>query len=257
MISEKYRKYLSVIKKFPNRKVLVVGDLMVDKFVYGSVSRISPEAPVPVVEVKKEMFLAGGAGNVANNIASLKGKAMLTAVIGNDITGRTITDNLKMLNINTDGVFIDDTRPTTIKTRVIAHHQQVVRVDKESKNVLSKEINQQISNYIEKVSKDVDAIIISDYGKGVVNKVLINKIISIANRNHLPVCVDPKVEHFAMYKKTTVITPNLQEATSGMRIILKSDTNEEIKNLGVKILNKLKCNSVVITLGERGMAVFE
>ncbi|MFN3967106.1 MAG: D-glycero-beta-D-manno-heptose-7-phosphate kinase [Endomicrobiia bacterium] len=250
-------KYLHYIEKFPNSKIFVIGDVMVDKFVYGTVSRISPEAPVPVVEITKETYLPGGAGNVGNNIVSLGAKVFLSGIVGDDDEGYRLIDHLKSLKINTDGIFVEQDRPTTIKTRVIAHHQQVVRFDKEKRISPKQKTFSQLIDYIEETLPKVDAVIISDYGKGVIQPAILKKAILLARKLNKPITVDPKVEHFLKYRKVTSLTPNLQEATLGMKITHKIESKEEIENLGLKILKKLDCDSVIITLGERGMAVFE
>ncbi len=250
-------KCLNYIQKFPKSKILVIGDVMVDKFIYGTVSRISPEAPVPVVEITKETYLPGGAGNVSNNISSLGAKVFLVGIVGDDEEGYRLIDHLKSLQINTEGIFVDQDRPTTIKTRVIAHHQQVVRFDKEKRISPKQKTLLQILDYIQENISNVDAVIISDYGKGVIQSVILKKIISLARRFNKPITVDPKVEHFLKYRKVTSLTPNLQEATLGMRLTHKIGTKEEIEELGLKILKRLDSESVIITLGEKGMAIFE
>ncbi|MEW6040276.1 MAG: D-glycero-beta-D-manno-heptose-7-phosphate kinase [Elusimicrobiota bacterium] len=242
---------------FSNKTILVLGDLMVDRFVYGSVSRISPEAPVPVVEVNKDVYLPGGAGNVSNNIVSLGGRVKLVSVIGKDRPGEIIIDKLQALNVDTSGVFVDKTRPTTIKTRIIAGHQQVVRYDNESRAELSTELYNKIKNFIIENSKDAGALLISDYGKGVIRQAVFETAIKAAGRQKMPVTVDPKVEHFLKYKNITSMTPNLQEAIQGMRLQGDVSTESEIFNLGLCILRRLNAYSIIITLGERGMAIFE
>lgn len=249
-------KIVKVINEFNKRNILILGDIMVDKFVQGTVSRISPEAPVPVVEVKKETSLPGGAGNVANNIAALKAKVFLVGVIGNDSAGENLKQELDKNSIIVDGIFTDIYRPTSVKTRIIAQHQQVVRVDWETKDEISGSIREKMFDYVHKILPQIDAIILSDYGKGVVKPKILKEVISLANKNRIPVTVDPKIEHFLSYRKVTCITPNLQEAVSGMRIH-KAQNEKEIHVLGKNILNRLGCQSVLITRGEKGMTLFE
>ncbi|OGS27725.1 MAG: hypothetical protein A2297_00270 [Elusimicrobia bacterium RIFOXYB2_FULL_48_7] len=250
-------RYFKYLEKFSTRKILVIGDLILDKFLYGTVSRISPEAPVPVVDITKETFMPGGAGNVSNNISSLGGKAMLAGIIGNDNAGETLKSRLDSLNIGISGVLVDDSRPTTIKTRVIAHHQQIVRYDRESRVKLSPSVLERMTDYIEGAVREADAVMISDYGKGVITSGLLQKTIQSANKKRIPVTVDPKIEHFLQYKKITTMTPNLSEAAQGMMYRKKVSTEAEIRELGQKILKTLQSKSVIITLGERGMAIFE
>lgn len=251
---EKYGHYESA---FPGARVLVVGDLMVDRFVYGSVSRISPEAPVPVVEVVRDVFLPGGAGNVGNNIVSLGGTVRIISVIGDDTAGEMIMDKLKAINVDTGGVFVDPSRPTTIKTRVVAGHQQVVRYDMESKSEVNPALFERIISFIRESAAEADAILISDYGKGMIRPGIFDAAIKAARVREIPVTVDPKIEHFLRYRRITCMTPNLQEAVAGMRIHHKVSTDSEIFGLGQKILARSKANSIIITLGERGMAIFE
>jgi len=247
---------IGFIPHFSRQKILVIGDIMVDKFVWGKVSRISPEAPVPVVEVSQETHKLGGAGNVANNLNSLGGKVYLVGVIGSDIVGEQLKDDLRETKISVDGIISDQTRPTCIKTRIIASHQQVVRVDKEVKGAFTAEIERNIIDRIESIIPQVQAIIISDYGKGVVTPAVLSRAIQLARKNGTPVTVDPKIEHFLRYKRVSCITPNLSEAFSGMRTLLV-DEDKKIIELGNKILRKLNSDSVLITRGEKGMTLFE
>ncbi len=249
-------KLANIIKKFRNKKIIVIGDIMLDHFIRGSVSRISPEAPVPVVLVKEEHFLAGGAGNVSVNITGLQAKSMLVSVIGEDIFGSTLKKFLKDTKVNTDHVVEDKSRPTTKKTRIIAEHQQVVRFDRESKNRINQELSHKCMEHFKKVAKDADGVIISDYGKGMLSNESIKEIIRICNKHKLPVCVDPKTENFRKYKNITCITPNSKEAWEGMSMIPK-EGEEEINELGEKILKTLKADSILITRGPDGMSLFE
>lgn len=249
-------KLTNLISKFRKQKILVVGDVMVDKFVWGKVSRISPEAPVPVVEVTRESHAFGGSGNVANNLTSLGAQVYLVGVIGNDIVGEQLKNDLINKNILVDGIICDSSRPTSIKTRIIAQHQQVVRVDKEVKGVFSREIENKLVSKIEEIIKDSDAMIISDYGKGVISQPILKKAISLAHKQGIPITVDPKIEHFLNYKRVSCITPNLSEAIAGMRSLEVSD-DKDIFELGNKILKKLNSESVLMTRGEKGMTLFE
>ncbi len=244
------------ISRFNKQKILVLGDLMVDRFVWGKVSRISPEAPVPVVEVTRENNAFGGAGNVANNITSLGASAFLLGVVGSDMEAEQLKDGLRAKNIDVEGIITDNARPTTIKTRIIAQHQQVVRVDKEVKGSFSEGIQSAICARLEDAASTADAIIISDYGKGVIDGPLLKRAIALAHRYRIPITVDPKIEHFMDYKKVTCITPNLMEAIGGMRYRDVSD-DKDIYELGRKILKKLSSDSVLITRGEKGMTLFE
>ncbi len=249
---------LKAILGLKNKSILVVGDTMVDRFVWGKVSRISPEAPVPVVEVTKETQTLGGAGNVANNITSLGAKAYIITVIGDDLDGLCMKEMLESKNINTDYVIVDKQRPTTLKTRIVASNQQVVRVDKEIKGYFSGKTEVAILKNIDAVMKKVDGVIISDYAKGIVTDKVLKKIITLAKNKKIPVTVDPKVENFKKYKHITCMTPNTKEAIEGMNAQhqgIKSD--DDIAKLGKKILKLLESQSVLITRGEKGMTIIE
>jgi len=253
----KKQKLFNIIKKFDGKNVLVVGDIMLDRYVWGNVERISPEAPVPVVEVIKETQTLGGCGNVANNITSVGGNVRIITIVGNDIYAEELKKMLKEKKVNIDGVFLDNSRPTTVKTRIIAHNQQVVRVDKESRHQLNLQLFEKIKSYVLDIKNSIDAILISDYGKGVITKSLLSFLIKLAKKLDIPITVDPKIEHFLEYKHVTVLTPNLNEATLGMRLHKKPQTEQEIYDLGRKILAKLKPEAVVITRGPDGMTLFE
>ena len=244
-----------IISRFHRINVLVVGDLILDEFLWGDVSRISPEAPVPVVWVRSESFMPGGAANVANNIHALGGKVYLAGVIGMDERGRILTEELRKKGMDVEGIIVDGERPTTLKTRVIAHHQQVVRIDKERMDGLSDGIIGQIVDHIKKIINDIDAIIIEDYGKGVVTPRLLEAVLRLAKRYKKIVTVDPKEEHFHYYKGVTAITPNHHEAARAAGVKVKD--SENITKIGKMLLTKLKCEAVLMTLGESGMQLFE
>ena len=185
---------LKKVLSLKNKSILVVGDTMVDRFIWGKVSRISPEAPVPVVEVKSETETLGGAGNVASNITSLGAKAYIITVVGDDLNGLHMKEMLEDKKINTNYIVVDKQRPTTLKTRIIASNQQVVRVDKEIKGAFSGKTEENILKSIDYVMKQIDGVIISDYAKGIVTDKVLKKIITIAKKKRIPVTVDPKVE---------------------------------------------------------------
>jgi D-glycero-beta-D-manno-heptose-7-phosphate kinase len=248
-------KLKKAIPEFSRVKILVIGDLILDEFVWGDVSRISPEAPVPVVWVKSESFMPGGAANVANNIASLGARVYIAGVAGNDERAGILKEGLVEKGIEISGVIVDDSRPTTLKTRVIAHHQQVVRIDREKIDGLANEVSDRIIAYVDKVIDEMDAVVIEDYGKGVISAGLLRRILSIAKRKKKIITVDPKEEHFSYYKGVTAITPNHHEASQAAGIKVKDEAS--ILEIGKKLLKKLKCEAVLVTLGENGMQLFE
>ncbi|MBI4432799.1 MAG: D-glycero-beta-D-manno-heptose-7-phosphate kinase [Candidatus Omnitrophica bacterium] len=244
-----------VISRFNKAKVLVVGDLILDEFIWGKVSRISPEAPVPVVWVDSENFMPGGASNVANNIRCLGGEAHLAGVVGDDSRGEILRSQLHKKGVNCEGVFTDHKRPTTQKTRVIAHHQQVVRIDREELQPVPDSVLDQILDFIRKKITEVDALIIEDYGKGVIVERLVRESVKMAKSHNRVITVDPKESHFSYYKGVTTITPNHHEAASMVGFTIKDDYT--LEKAGQKLLEKLKGESILITLGEDGMALFQ
>ena len=249
------KKLKKTIKSFDKVSILVVGDLILDEFIWGKVSRISPEAPVPVVQVTSESVMPGGASNVAHNIQALGGKAYLAGVIGNDSKGELLTEELEKRNINIGGVARDKKRPTILKTRVIAHHQQVVRIDKEIGENIDDNIIEQILTFAREVIKNIDAVVIEDYGKGVVVPRLIEELIGLTKKHKKIVTIDPKENYFSLYKNATAITPNHYEAARAVGI--KAEDNVPIEEIGRKLLKQLNSEVVLMTLGEDGMCVFE
>jgi len=246
---------LNHIDKFPQARIMVVGDIMVDHFIWGSVSRISPEAPVPVVRVTNESFHLGGAANVVHNIHALGGKVYTAGVTGHDGMGKKIVQDLRALGISTGGIIVTHKRPTTKKTRIIAHNQQVVRFDREETSSLSTNIKKRIISYCRKTLSDVDAVILSDYDKGLLSQELVEEVIALCKKDKKPVIVDPKVEHIAMYQGVTMITPNQQEAgeASGIKIL----TDEDASRAASFLQKKIGCEAVLITRGEQGMTLVE
>lgn len=245
----------SIISGFHQAKVLVIGDLILDEFIWGKVTRISPEAPVPVVWVNSENFMPGGASNVATNIRSLGGQVFLAGVVGDDLRAEILRMELKKKGVDCDGVFTDKQRPTTQKTRVIAHHQQVVRIDREMVRPVSDHVLKEILGYIQEKIKIVDALIIEDYGKGVIVPKLVKEAVRIAKKYGKIITVDPKETHFSYYRGVTTITPNHHEAGGAVGFPIKDDVT--LEKAGRKLLEKLKCETVLITLGENGMSLFQ
>jgi rfaE bifunctional protein kinase chain/domain len=221
----------------------------------GETKRISPEAPVPVVEVYDEFYRFGGAANCANNILHLTGEPFPIGVIGNDSEGIRFIDILQELKISNRGIIHEPNRPTTIKTRVIAANQHVVRIDKETKADISEENVKKILSVLEEHKKTIDAIILQDYNKGVMTAPLIEAVIDFARKNDILITVDPKFNNFFRYMGVTVFKPNRKEAEDVLGIKIKTD--DDIKFAGEKLLHELKADYVLLTLGEGGIAVFE
>lgn len=248
-------KLLYYIQNFHKGKILVIGDLMVDEFIWGKVRRISPEAPVPIVEVVSQSYGLGGAANVVNNIYSLEGKVSVVGIVGDDAMGQILLNQLHERNISTAGIIIDKTRPTTLKTRIIAHNQQVVRVDREKTNAVDEFITARMIEYVEQQIDNVSAIIIEDYGKGVITPSLLKEVIQLAHQKGKLVTVDPKTDHFLYYKGVDVITPNTDEAGAMLGVTIKNE--KELLSVGKRMVEMLGGTSVLITRGEQGMSLFE
>ncbi len=242
-------------KNFKGKKIGIVGDMMLDCYFWGDVKRISPEAPVPVVEVENEFFRFGGAANVALNILKLGGKPLPIGVIGCDNDGSLFNSLITETNVSSEGIITDKTRPTTAKTRVIAHNQHVVRIDKESKKYISREIQNKIYEFLESRMNELDGIILEDYNKGVLTPGLIERIITLANKKDILITVDPKFNNFFLFKNVTVFKPNRKEAEDVLGMRIRND--EDISEAGRRILKKINAKNVLLTLGEGGIAVFE
>ncbi|MCJ7704010.1 MAG: D-glycero-beta-D-manno-heptose-7-phosphate kinase [Desulfobacterales bacterium] len=244
-----------IIRRFSGVRILVVGDIMLDRFIWGRVSRISPEAPVPVVVVDKETFLLGGAANVVNNIHSLGGKVSLCGVIGDDEMGQKVIQRLSEMGIERSGVSIEPGRQTTVKTRIIAHHQQLVRIDRETTQHPKVSTLRSLSDYLKRNIKNFDGVILSDYGKGLLTKGMIRNTIRTARDAKKFVMVDPKIKNFFFYRGATVVTPNTGEASSASRISITDEAS--LGRAGRILLKRLKYDALVITRGEDGLAIFE
>jgi D-beta-D-heptose 7-phosphate kinase / D-beta-D-heptose 1-phosphate adenosyltransferase len=239
---------------FCDVKVLVVGDLMLDRYIDGEVYRVSPEAPVPVLSVQREWTFAGGAANVALNVAGLKAKVGVAGVIGEDSSGRRLLDLLAQSEVNTQCVMKDAGRPTTRKTRVLSGNHQIVRLDEESSEPLETSLqNDLFGKVMAFIGTGIDAVILSDYAKGVLADSFPQLIISECNRRGIPVLVDPKRRDYTAYSGATCITPNQKEfriAATDMSISLT-----DIGSAGPTLLDRVGCKAVLITQGSEGMTL--
>jgi D-beta-D-heptose 7-phosphate kinase/D-beta-D-heptose 1-phosphate adenosyltransferase len=253
---EERRKLKQIPRRFKDRRILVIGDLMLDHYIRGSVNRLSPEAPVPIVQVKEESFVPGGAGNVAANLSALLGKVEIIGVIGEDSSGLELQSHFAASKIGTIGLVRDPARVTSQKCRVVAERQQVVRYDRESTSPVAGKTESQILSHIQSEIKRSDAVILSDYGKGVLTPIILKTAISLSRRAQIPVIVDPKIEHFRRYRQVTCVTPNLNEAWNGMRRVQKHG-EEELEKLGRDMIKTLNSDSTLITRGPEGMSLFQ
>ncbi|MFQ5645606.1 MAG: D-glycero-beta-D-manno-heptose-7-phosphate kinase [bacterium] len=243
-----------IVRSYSTKRLLVVGDLMLDEYIVGNVERISPEAPVQVVEVKKEKFTIGGAGNVAENIVSLNAAVSVCGVIGNNSDGRRLRKKLEDSNIDTAGIVVDDNRPTTRKTRIIGPmNQQVLRIDWEVNKPVSEKTQKHIFQYFVKNVSQFDAVIVSDYAKGVITRPLINKITACCRERRLPLVVDPKGKNYARYREATMITPNLREISQEYGRPIK--TEDELIKAADYLIEKHSFDSVLVTRSSEGMTL--
>ncbi len=246
---------LDIIDRFHCSKVLVVGDIMVDQFIWGKVSRISPEAPVPVVKVTSESLLLGGCANVLNNVFSMGGKVAVSGIVGWDTMGKWLIDKLGEMEIDTAGVIVEEARPTIVKTRVVAHNQQVVRFDREDKSPVAQDSLQKIIAYIESMEDDLGAVIISDYNKGVFSEQLVREIREITSKRGIILCIDPKQSDFSLYRGCDLITPNYQETERALGREIES--REDLIRGGAALIRDFDFRALLVTMGEEGMALFE
>ncbi len=243
-----------ILEKFRNKRILVIGDLMLDKYIYGNVTRISPEAPVQVVNVTKEDYRPGGSANVASNIAALSAKAIVIGIVGNDSACKILKDRLENMGIDTSGVFVDESRPTIQKVRILGQHQQLLRVDYEKNDKIPDKTQQEILRYLERIISSIDAVVISDYNKGVVYEDFTLKILDICRKNSKVIVVDPKPSNSRFFTKVSLIAPNHKEASEMAGIEEKS--NDDLIRIGKKLVREINSN-VLITRGEKGMSLFD
>lgn len=243
------------LERFSKVKVLVVGDLMLDRYWWGTVSRISPEAPVPIVRLKNSTFAAGGAANVAANVAGLGAEAFLVGLVGTDEEAKQFSEVLLQANVSADYLIFSENRPTTVKTRIIAHSQQVLRIDQEENNELSE---QESVNYLQIISELInktDIIILSDYAKGFLTEIILSSLITLAKEKDKPVLVDPKGKNYRKYAGATLLTPNKKEAAEACNI--DEDQKELVETAGNKLISELNLSSLLITQGEDGMTLLQ
>jgi rfaE bifunctional protein kinase chain/domain len=244
-----------LLAAFASKRVLIVGDVMLDEYIWGEVERISPEAPVPVVEIRRQTCVPGGAANTAANVVSLGGQALLGGVVGRDQQADKLEQALRQRGVVAEGIVVDDGRPTTTKTRIVAHNQQVLRVDAERRAPLRIELENALLRWVEKRVTDADVCVLSDYAKGVVSTRLAECFIHMARQTSKPVIVDPKGTDYAKYRGATVVTPNVYEAQRA--------TNHEINGavdllaVGQQLSDLLPGSALLITSGPQGMSLFQ
>lgn len=249
------KRLMSLIQGFPRVRLLVVGDLILDQFIWGEVNRISPEAPVPVVRVTSESYRLGGAANVVHNVRALGGRASLCGVVGADPMGWKLKEQLRRKGIGLEGIVTSKQLLTTHKVRILAHNQQVVRLDRENAHRPGEPAARRIREFVRRNYGKFDGLIVSDYGKGVVSASLLELMLELREEKSALVVMDPKGPNFDLYSGATLITPNQMEAeiASGIEIC----DEESLGRAGLRLVEKWKAQAVLITRGERGMSLFE
>ncbi len=248
------RRLAELIRRFAGVRVLVVGDLMLDRFVWGQVERISPEAPVPVVHVTREDERPGGAGNVVSNIAALGGRAAACGIVGDDAAGRALAAALRALGAGTEGVVVSHQARTTEKTRIIAHQQQVVRLDHETSRVLDGAGARRVRDFVLRGCAGCDVVVVSDYAKGVVGPDLLAALAEAHARAPFTWVVDPKRANFAHYRRASLMKPNRAEAAEAAGIEIRDRAS--LRAAGARLLERWETEAVLISRGEEGMALF-
>ena len=246
----------SILDEFAGQHLLVVGDLMLDRFIWGEVERLSPEAPVPVLRVVNEKATLGGAANVIHNVRSLGGRVTACGIVGRDEAGGKILGALKKVGASTAGVFVDGDFQTIQKSRIIAspHHQQIVRLDRENCQPIARATLKKLRDFIAAKAARVDAIVISDYGKGAVHDELLDAVAAVVGKSKTVCVVDPKKENYERYRLPTLVTPNKNEASEAAGIPITDEAT--LRMAGKKLLRKWRARAVLITRGAEGMSLF-
>jgi rfaE bifunctional protein kinase chain/domain len=244
-----------IVESFSKLNALIIGDVMLDSYIWGTVERISPEAPVPIINVRKKDFRLGGAANVALNIHALGATPILCALIGDDEDGKKLLQRLDDRKISKDGIVTSSFRPTTVKTRIIASQQHVVRVDEESDKVVNQEEEKLLLERIEKLMPACQVVIFEDYDKGVLNPSIIEKTIALAKRKNISTIVDPKKRNFLAYKGVTLFKPNLKELREGLKIEVEASNQAQVEKAVELLKEKLQAEGVMLTLSEHGVYI--
>lgn len=243
-----------IVARFEGRRLVVAGDLMLDRFIWGSVRRISPEAPVPVVEVERESQHLGGAGNVVASLVALGAAAVPVGVVGDDANADLLEAEFRRAGVETSAIVRDPSRPTTTKTRIVAHSQQVVRADRERRHAVDPEIEAALASVFAERLEGADAVVVSDYDKGLLAGGLLARLLAAARERGVPVCLDPKIRRFGDYRPVTVLTPNHYEAEAATGLACASD--DEVEACARRIQERLGCDAVLVTRGEAGMSLW-
>ena len=243
-----------ILSNTNGKQIAVIGDVMLDRYFWGSVTRVSPEAPVPVIDYENETFHLGGAANVANNLKSLGCQPMLCGVLGADNSGKQFREIANQSGIDCTGLFEDAERPTTVKTRIIGNNQQIARLDREVRMDIPTNVERHILDTLAN-TPDLAGIIFEDYNKGTITEFLIIETIAFARQNNIPIFVDPKIENFFKYTNVTVIKPNKKEAEKALEMKIRN--HDDVLRAGAELMKRLEAANVLLTLGAEGMVLFE
>jgi rfaE bifunctional protein kinase chain/domain len=255
VIRIKKEKLTEIFSHGQEQQVIVFGDLMVDEYLWGDVNRISPEAPVPIINISSAQLRFGGAANVAFNLLGLGQSPLLVGLVGDDRRGHQFLEMLQTHKLSTEGIMIIPNRPTTVKTRIIGNNQHIARVDQESVEEISSEIQEKLFEIFLTHIEDSSALLIQDYNKGLVAPQLVHHIIDLAGRQGKIVTVDPKFDNFFEFKNSTLFKPNTKEVEEALAIRIKDEN--DVVEAGRDLLTRLNCQAVLITLGSNGMALVE
>jgi len=243
----------NTLDQFKNQKILVIGDLILDHYAFGTVDRISPEAPILIVNVTNESYVPGGAANTANNITALGGQAYIAGIVGKDHPATILKDKLCELNITIDGLFVDTEKPTIRKERIIGHGQHMLRVDREKTDGYNEKTEKKLIDYTKNIIDEVDVIVISDYAKGTITEKLASEVIYLCKKHNKPIIVDPKPKNISFYREATLVTPNQKEAS----IITGIENKLENVVLMGEQLKKMLNSNILITQGKHGASLME
>ncbi len=246
----------SILNSFRSKRIAVIGDIMLDKYIFGHVSRISPEYPVPVVDVTHEDHRLGGAANVALNTLSLGAETLLIGVTGDDINRKILLELLRGRGLITEGIICDTSRPTTSKTRILSQNHHITRVDVESRKEIDKRIEEEIIGSFENIIGSIDAVVLEDYNKGLLSTTLIKRIIASAKTKGVPVLVDPKHLNFFTYKESTLFKPNLSEMATSLGMVLQNN-NEAVEEGCRQLQEKIQAETIIVTRSDKGMTIFD
>ncbi len=245
----------NILNSFHSKRIAVIGDIMLDKYIFGHVSRISPEYPVPVVDVTHEEHRLGGAANVALNTLSLGSETLLIGITGADGNREILLDLFRSRGLATEGMICDSSRPTTCKTRILSQNHHITRVDFESRKEVDAEIGQAILDSFDAIIQSIDAVVLEDYNKGVLSASVIRHIITSANRHKVPVLVDPKLRNFFAYKGCSIFKPNLSEIAASLGIILHNN-DKEVEAACLALKKKIEADTIIVTRGDKGMTIY-